>query len=331
VSRLYDARGNRYVVATPGEIRDIAPIPPTAATAAWALTNWAPAAIRRFCAFQGREEGRHRSDGLLVGPFPADDAFELLILNTDGTLAERSGNGLTIFARFLVDAALADRDAPFTLRVRHDNARLPPTEAVILPAEREGRRGFWVDMGRPAFGPGAVEASPDSIRSASFGGREAWTVLDLAAISPTWTHSQFVHVGNPHAVTFVARREDLPSMDELRSPALLPRLRAIANSADGGDRPGHGRPSRRGINLQWAAVVDDGVVEARVFERGEGPTPSSGSSATAVASAARYYGLVGREVVEVMMPGGTAPVRFEGLDGASGRAMLFGEAREVAE
>jgi hypothetical protein len=45
----------------------------------------------------GRRKG-YRSDGLLVGPFPDENAFALLIVNTDGTLAERSGNGLTIFS-----------------------------------------------------------------------------------------------------------------------------------------------------------------------------------------------------------------------------------------
>jgi diaminopimelate epimerase len=39
----------------------------------------------------------HRSDGLLIGPFQSAPPFDVLIVNTDGTLAERSGNGLTIF------------------------------------------------------------------------------------------------------------------------------------------------------------------------------------------------------------------------------------------
>ena len=44
------------------------------------------------------------SDGILLGPLPSDQArFALRIFNPDGSEAEKSGNGLRIFSRYLWD------------------------------------------------------------------------------------------------------------------------------------------------------------------------------------------------------------------------------------
>ena len=112
----------------------------------------------------------------------------------------------------------------------------------------------------------------------------------------------------------------------------MPRLSAIANSTESDGIRGAGRPCKNGINLQWASIIGSDrpdSVEARVFERGEGPTLSSGSSATAVASAARTLGLVDATMVNVRMPGGVAPVRFDEHNEVLERVMLFGEAQRA--
>ena len=45
------------------------------------------------------------SDGILLGPTDSEQAeFKLKILNPDGSEAEKSGNGLRIFARYLRDS-----------------------------------------------------------------------------------------------------------------------------------------------------------------------------------------------------------------------------------
>ncbi|HUX25638.1 MAG TPA: hypothetical protein VMV87_13600, partial [Burkholderiales bacterium] len=91
---FYDARGNTYFVASPEEIGSFADLPRTAAEAARTRERWARCAIESICGRPGvsAEIGakRYRSDGLLVGPFPDEHAFALLIVNTDATLAERS-------------------------------------------------------------------------------------------------------------------------------------------------------------------------------------------------------------------------------------------------
>ena len=285
---------------------------------------WSP---ERFCRSK-RGAKRYLSDGLLVGPFPDEHAFALLIVNTDGTLAERSGNGLTIFSQFLVDTGQANRSDAFFLRVYHGTPASPFIQARIEAAVRDGQTGFWIDMGVPTFGPSAVGASPEYVGVSEFEGRTVSRVFDLEKIEASWTCSQFVNVGNPHCVTFLKSPDLLPSMEQLGSQKWMPRLTAIANSTESDGIRGAGRPCKNGINLQWAAISDrPDTIEARVFERGEGPTLSSGSSATAVASAARKLGLVDAKTVNVRMPGGVAPVRFDEHNGILERVMLFGQAK----
>ena len=336
MAAFYDARGNTYFVASPEEIGGFADLARTAAEAARTRERWARRAIEHICArpnvSAGSETGgakRYRSDGLLVGPFPDEHALALLIVNTDGTLAERSGNGLTIFSQCLIDTGRANRSDAFFLRVYHDAPGSPFVEARIEAGEREGHKGFWIDMGVPTYGLSAVGAAPEHVGVSEFGGRHVARVFDLEKIEASWACSQFVNVGNPHCVTFLKSPDLLPSMEQLGSEKWLPRLSAIANSTASDGTRGAGRPCRNGINLQWASVTGPDSIDARVFERGEGPTMSSGTSATAVASAARKLGLVEAKTINVRMPGGVAPVRFDERNGSLERVMLFGEAQQA--
>src|SRR5438132_3815389 len=90
----YHALGNDYIVLDP---RD--------------FPSWSPAPtieqIRVVC---------HRnfgvgSDGILWGPLPSKQSeFGLRIFNPDGSEAEKSGNGLRIFSRYLWDQKLVGND-----------------------------------------------------------------------------------------------------------------------------------------------------------------------------------------------------------------------------
>jgi diaminopimelate epimerase len=107
-----------------------------------------------------------------------------------------------------------------------------------------------------------------------------------------------VSVGNPHAVVVGDPRE----ITEL-GPLLETHERF---------------PDR--TNVQVVRVDGPGEVTARVWERGVGETPSSGTSAVAVAAATH-----GEGEVLVHFPGGDLLVRLE-----DGRATLFGTAERVA-
>ncbi len=333
MARFYDARGNIYAVIAPDALRTLGvPLPQSPIEAATGRHTWTAQAVAAICDWPDgqRPPGSksHRSDGLLVGPFQDTAPFDLLIVNTDGTLAERSGNGLTIFAQSLKDSALGTDSAPFSLRVHHDNADMPsPVATQAVSATVDGVNGFWLDIGAPTFGPQAVGATGAGVGKAMLNEREINRVERIAALHPAWQTSVFVRVGNPHCVTLVADVDDLPGFANLHQTELNAALTRIAFVAG---ESGSGDPCPGGVNLQWAARSGPNRITARVFERGEGPTASSGTSASAVASAAWFCGWVQAGLVDVVMPGGTAPLRLIERDGQLQQVQLFGTARVKA-
>jgi diaminopimelate epimerase len=259
---------------------------------------------------------------LLIGPFQDSPPFDLLIVNTDGTLAERSGNGLTIFSQALSEQGRLPGDEVCLLRVHHDKAdAVSPVGTSVKPAEVEGVKGFWLDLGKPSFGPDAVGAK--GVDDVLLNDRDVSHVQALSALDFSWSRSQFVRIGNPHCVTLLESADALPSNEQMREPELSEGLTRIAYAMPAGT----GEPCAAGVNLQWAMLESEGRVLARVFERGEGPTASSGTSASAVACAAWRVGWVSAGEVKVVMPGGTAPILLEEEQGELSRVRLFGTAR----
>src|SRR6266436_8535677 len=133
------------------------------------------------------------SDGILLKvPAWAGGDFGLRILNPDGSEAEKSGNGLRIFAKYLWD---------------HGHAKTPTftvdTLGGVVECQchvRDGRVNFvTVEMGRATFrAPEIPMNGPD---------REVVGVpLQLA--DGTTLRVTAVSVGNPHCVTFVERLDD---------------------------------------------------------------------------------------------------------------------------
>lgn len=329
MTSIYDARGNIYAVISPQQLHAMGIVlPDTAEQAALARTQWAQRAITACCDWpagtQPQGAKAHRSDGLLVGPFQDRAPFDLLIVNTDGSFAERSGNGLTIFAQALTDRGLAPAEEGFELRVHHDKGdSASPVVTQIEPAEFNGIQGFWLDLGVPRFGPEAVGAQAGRVRESN----PTSHVHRLSELDPRWNRSVFVRIGNPHCVSLLADPSELPDMKQLRTHPLEDGLTRIAFASEGGS--GEGDPCPAGVNLQWAALESEGVIAARVFERGEGATESSGTSASAVACAAWLTGLVKAGTVQVRMPGGTAPVRLQESEGRLERVSLFGTAKRM--
>ncbi len=116
-----------------------------------------------------------------------------------------------------------------------------------------------------------------------------------------------LEVGNPHAVHLI----DTPV-------AAFP-LERVAPQVQAHSR------FPNGVNVEVARVLGATEVEARIFERGEGETLSSGTGSTAVAVAARWAGLTDA-AVRVGVPGGELGVVYEG---AGAEAMLDGPTVEV--
>lgn len=230
-----------------------------------------PEAIRLIC-------DRHLgvgSDGILARTGSEVANFGVRIFNPDGSEAEKSGNGLRIFARYLLGRGEVEVGRAFTVETPGGVVRM-----VVL-AQHEDSVEVEVEMGRASFRSSAVGlVGPD---------REVRGELleleggDRVAIDT-------VSVGNPHCVVF---------QDEVDVSDLRRRGPQIST------HPWF----ERGTNVQFARAAGGSVVEAWVWERGAGETHASGSSACAVAAAAVRRGLVSSREVEVRMPGGTLHVR----------------------
>ncbi len=205
------------------------------------------------------------SDGILWGPLPSTKSdFGLRIFNPDGSEAEKSGNGLRIFSRYLWDQKLA-KNATFTVET--------PGGHVQSVIKNNGHL-ITVDMGNVSF----VSTKIPHVGQEREVINEAITVLDR-----TFTYCSAT-IGNPHCV--------IP-LDAI-SPELAhrygPHLETHANFP-------------RKTNVQFLKVIDRANIQIEIWERGAGYTLASGSSSSASAAVAHKLGLVDANVT-VHMPGG---------------------------
>jgi diaminopimelate epimerase len=256
------------------------------------------------------------SNGLLFGPFCVHDRdiFGLRIVNSDGTQAGFSGNGIRIFAQYLLDAGYARRGALIRIHPLLDDEPSDAKRIVPVRVYDDGSGAIDVTLPyAPKFGPDKVYAREGTFSPRSDDGNGfSFTVNALSRIgsnltgdNAAWNSSTFVELGNPHCVTFLSDTFELPSLDDFSSQYSQLRTIAFQCSSKANDVP----TFATGVNLQWAKIINRFEIEMVVFERGEGPTAASGSSACAAASAAFVRGLIDSNVT-VNMPGGSLAVRI---------------------
>ena len=232
MTRFYDARGNIYIVVAPDAVRDSGiDLPEQADYAAQTRETLGVGGHRGVLWLGTRHSATGRRTTVVTvcwsARFNRSRRYDLLIVNTDGTLAERSGNGLTIFSQALSEQGLMPMEDGCLLRVHHDKTdAVSPGETSVKPAEVDGVQGFWLDLGKPSLGPQAVGAQ--GVESVLLNGREVSHVRPLSALEPAWNRSQFVRIGNPHCVTLVASAAALPSNEQMRESPLAEGLMRIA-------------------------------------------------------------------------------------------------------
>jgi diaminopimelate epimerase len=243
----YHALGNDYIVLNPTDF----PF--------WKLPTREQ--IRAIC---------HRnfgvgSDGILWGPLPTRKAdFALRIFNPDGSEAEKSGNGLRIFSRFLFDQGFATAPA-FTIQT---------LGGIVKSVIKDGGRLITVAMGQVSF-------QSDKIPVA---GPPREVINEKIAVHGREFTFCAATIGNPHCV--------IP----------LPEVSASLAKTYGPDLETHQIFTNR-TNVQFLRVIDRANIQIEIWERGAGYTLASGSSSSASAAVAHKLGLVDRAVT-VHMPGG---------------------------
>ena len=121
------------------------------------------------------------SDGVLVGPFKKGNTFSMKIINPDGSEAEKSGNGVRIFAKYLKDAGYV-KDESFVLSTLGGD--------VFVKYNNEKGTNMTVSMGKLSFDRdeiGCVDTPKETVDiPMEFGGVEYKTTC--------------VTLGNPHCI-----------------------------------------------------------------------------------------------------------------------------------
>ena len=248
----YHALGNDYLVLDPQD-QPIEPIPNQ---------------IKIIC---------HRnfgigSDGILLGPLPSQIApFGLRIFNPDGSEAEKSGNGLRIFCRYLWDRKLVDKKQ-FSIETKGGLV-----QCLVLDEGKQVR----VEMGRVSFG------SPDI----PITGEPREVLQEKITIQDKAFRFNGATIGNPHCVIQV---EDLtPELAKRYGPLL--EVHPLF-------------PNR--TNVQFSKVLDRNNIQIEIWERGAGYTLASGSSSSAAAAVAKKLGLCDSPIT-VHMPGGQLDIAID--------------------
>jgi diaminopimelate epimerase len=247
--------GNDYIAVDPEELD-------------FGLT---PARIRRLC-------DRHTgvgSDGLLALAPSREADFGLRIWNPDGSEAEKSGNGLRIFARWL-HATRRTKKLSFSVETKGGLV------AIQLALDAAGdAASARVSMGRASFRPEDLPCSLDLPE-----------LIDVPIrVGPRELSFTGVSVGNPHCVVFRPKGRDVTHRELVELGASL--------------ETHHIFP--RFTNVQLVVPRSRHRLAVWIWERGAGVTEASGSSACAAAAAAVRRGIA-KSPLRIDMPGGRLDV-----------------------
>jgi len=240
----YHALGNDYIVLNPTEFRE--------------LTG---ERIRRLC----RRNYGIGSDGILYGPMDTNEAdFALRIFNPDASEAEKSGNGLRIFARYLWDKG----------KVQNDEFTVSTVGGIVKARVHASGRQVTVDMGKISFESTEipVTGTPRQVINEQ---------MQIAGQTLTYTAAT---IGNPHCVILS------DEISESRTRTLGPLIESLPLF-----------PNK--TNVQFMKVLDRSNIGIEIWERGAGYTLASGSSSSAAAATAYRLGLCDSDIT-VHMPGG---------------------------
>jgi diaminopimelate epimerase len=248
----YHALGNDYIVID-------------AARNALDLT---PERIRMIC-------DRHfgiGSDGILYGPLSRNGGIIVRIYNPDGSEAEKSGNGIRIFSKYLLDEGYEDGPS-FSL--------LTPGGEVVASVIDTEVPTIEVDMGPVTFRSSEIPVL----------GEEREVVEEAIEIGGTSLRMTCLSIGNPHCVI---SQKTVEAETAKKIGPVVERHYLF--------------PKR--INIQFLQVLDRRNIKIEIWERGAGYTLASGSSGCAAFAAAYRLGHVERNCT-VHMQGGELAVRID--------------------
>lgn len=212
------------------------------------------------------------ADGLLYGPILEDGKIKVQIFNPDGSEAEKSGNGVRIFAKYLLDEGYV-KERKFTLSTLAGDVEIEFME--------EDGSSMRVNMGKPVYAGAEMPLT----------GLQGEIINAHLRFHDNDYNTTCLSVGNPNCVIM---------MEEV-TPQKAKDLGPYVEGAEY-------FPNR--TNMQICKVIDRENIAIEIYERGAGYTLASGTGACAAAAAAKRMGLVD-ENVTVHMQGGDLLIEIE--------------------
>lgn len=206
------------------------------------------------------------SDGILYGPIFEGEKPIVKILNPDGSEAEKSGNGVRIFAKYLKDAGYVQKKSAVVHTL--------DGEVEVKYLDESGNR-IRANMGKASFKSSEIPVT----------GPEREVIDEEMIFGGKKYYATCVSVGNPHCILQVNE------LSKERIEKIGPFIETSSYF-----------PNR--INVHLMKVLDRKNLQIEIYERGAGYTLSSGTSACAVAAAAYRLGLADTKV-NVHMQGGS--------------------------
>jgi diaminopimelate epimerase len=247
----YHALGNDYVVVERDQFRRFD----------------TPDNIERICA----DHFGIGADGILVHEEnEGSNRFLIRILNPDGSEAEKSGNGLRIFARYLWDRQLVCEEA-FTVKTAGGD---------VSCRVKHGGRIVTVDMGRVTFNSHDIPVA----------GPPRDVINEKIQVNGQTITYSAASIGNPHCVVV---RDRVTSEEAQKLGPLIETEPCFLNLT----------------NVQFLQVMDRKNLWIEIWERGVGYTLASGTSSCAAAAVARRLDLCDADVT-VHMPGGKLQIEL---------------------
>lgn len=211
------------------------------------------------------------SDGILYGPILKDNKIKVRIFNPDGSEAEKSGNGVRIFSKYLLDKGYI-KEKTFILSTLGGDVK-------VEYLDKMGEK-IKVAMGKVTFESEEIPVSGEKRKvineTFNFNGKEF--------------KGTCVSIGNPHCVI------PMKNISKDLAERLGPYVENYKNF-----------PNK--INMQLLEVIDRNNIKIEIYERGAGYTLASGSSSCAASCAAYELGLVDNKV-KVHMPGGILDIEI---------------------
>jgi len=155
------------------------------------------------------------------------------------------------------------------------------TPAGLVSTENLGEQGIRVEMGTPEFGPHATGLTGNI------------GIGEVIGDIPGLIRFGLVSMGNPHLILQLDRVPDAGIVQHH------------------GARIGQHQAFREGINVSFAHLNEDKVIDLRVHERGVGPTRACGSAACATGAFMIQAGQ-SDSPVNVDQPGGRLVINWRG-------------------